>query len=324
MHASQASAGGADPSGSGTTYPGAPPPWLPRGEIVLVPGRGEFFVRRHVHPDPQAPTVLLLHGWTASADLQFLAAYRALAEHCSFVGIDHRGHGRGFRSTQRFELDDVADDAAAVVSGLGIGRVIALGYSMGGPIALHLTHRHPDLVGGLVLQATALEWRSTLRERLVWRFLPIMGAAMRSWTQPLLLRRGIHYLITESSDYAPYREWFVAETMRNEPRVMIEAGRALSRYDAREWAPTLGVPAAMLISTKDRLVRPRKQRELARALNARVVEVAMDHLGAIDMPDQFASATVELVGSVAAVLAAPSATPLIAPEGSMPPTTDSS
>ena len=162
-----------------------PPPWLPRGEVVFVQGRGEFFIRRHVHADPTAPTVLLLHGWTASSDLQFLAAYEALAEVCSFVGIDHRGHGRGMRSLRPFELADVADDAAAVVRELGIDSVIALGYSMGGPISLHLTRRHPDLVSGLVVQATALEWSGTLRERLVWRLLPIMGVALRSWTQPL-------------------------------------------------------------------------------------------------------------------------------------------
>lgn len=284
--------------------PDAPPPWLPKGEIVLVPGRGEFFVRRHIHPDPSAPTVLLLHGWTASADLQFIATYRALAERFSFIGIDHRGHGRGFRTTQPFELEMIADDAAAVTRQLGVESVIAVGYSMGGPIALHLTRRHVDLVDGLVVQATALEWRATVRERVTWRLLPLMGVALRSWTQPRLLRRGVDYIITDSSEYAPYRGWLTAETMRNEPRVMVQAGKALSRYDARGWAPSLRVPAAMLLSTKDRLVRPKKQRELAAALRATIVEVPMDHLGAIEMPDQFASATVELVSSVAASLAA--------------------
>lgn len=291
---------------SSDVRPDAPPPWLPPGQIVHVPGRGEFFIRRHVHPDPAAPTVLMLHGWTASADLQFIAAYRALGERFSFIGIDHRGHGRGFRSTNEFELVDVADDAAAVVRQLGVRSVIALGYSMGGPIALHVAHRHRDLVDALVVQATALEWRATVRERLIWRLLPVMGVALRSWTQPRLLRRAVDNLVADTSPYAPYREWLTAEMMRNEPRVMVQAGRELSRYDAREWASTLGVPAAMLLSTKDRLVRPRKQRELARALNARVLEVPMDHLGAIEMPELFAAATVELVSSLTAVLSAQS------------------
>ena len=58
----------------------------------------------------------------------------------------------------------------------------------------------------------------------------------------------------------------------------------------------------MLLSTKDRLVPPRKQRQLAGALGATIVEVEMDHLGALERPTQFASATVELVSSVVASL----------------------
>lgn len=289
------------PSGA-ATHADSPPPWLPPARIVRVDGRGEFFVRHHVHPDPATPTVMLLHGWTASADLQFLAAYESLGRICSFIAIDHRGHGRGMRSLRPFDLDDIADDAAAVARELGVESLIALGYSMGGPVALHLARAHPDLVSGLVMQATALEWRATWRERLVWRFLPVMGVALRSWTQPLALRKGTDFLLDETSALWPHRRWIVAEAMRNEPRVMIEAGKALSRYDAREWAPKLRVPAGILISTKDRLVRPRKQRQLAEALNAKILEVEMDHLGALERPVQFASATVELVSSVTAVL----------------------
>ncbi|WP_420452035.1 alpha/beta fold hydrolase [Ilumatobacter sp.] len=285
--------------------PGAPPPWLPPGRIVPVAGRGEFFVRHHVHPDADAPTVLLLHGWTASADLQFIAAYRALAESYSFVAIDHRGHGRGLRTLTEFALEDAADDAAAVVRALGIDSVIAVGYSMGGPISMFLARRHPDLVAGLVEQATALEWRATLRERLVWRLLPFVGFALRSWTQPKALRVAVERMITDSSELAPYRAWFIAETMRNDAASMVEAGRALSLYDARDWARELGVPAGSLVATEDRLVRPKKQRQLATALDAIVVEVEMDHLGSIERPDQFASATVELVDAVASARSTP-------------------
>ena len=87
-----------------------PIPWLPEGRIVSVPDRGEFFVRYFQHADPSAPTLLLLHGWTASSDVQFFTAYEELAQHYSFVGIDHRGHGRGIRSNQPFRLSDCADD----------------------------------------------------------------------------------------------------------------------------------------------------------------------------------------------------------------------
>ena len=60
-------------------------PWLPPGRTMLLPGRGEVFYRHHRHPDPAAPTLLLLQGWTASDDLQFVTAYEALAAEFSFV-----------------------------------------------------------------------------------------------------------------------------------------------------------------------------------------------------------------------------------------------
>ena len=37
-------------------------PWLPEGRTLVLPGRGEVFFRQHRHADPDAPTVLLLHG----------------------------------------------------------------------------------------------------------------------------------------------------------------------------------------------------------------------------------------------------------------------
>ena len=158
---------------------------------MRIEGRGEFFVRIHRHADPAAPVVLLLHGWTASSDLQFFTTYEALAEHFSFLGIDHRGHGRGLRSPDPFTLEDAADDAAAVVRALGVTPVIAVGYSMGGPIALHLTRRHPEVVAGVVVQATALEWSDTWRERALWRVLPMAGSWLRSRGYRRYLNRAV-------------------------------------------------------------------------------------------------------------------------------------
>ena len=110
---------------------------------------------RHAEGPAGAPTLLLLHGWTASADLNWFPEYGPLAERWSVLAIDHRGHGRGIRSDDRFRLADCADDAAAACAELGIDRVIAVGYSMGGAIAQLLWHRHRDLVAGLVFCATS-------------------------------------------------------------------------------------------------------------------------------------------------------------------------
>jgi pimeloyl-ACP methyl ester carboxylesterase len=273
-------------------------PWLPPGQTAVLEGRGEFFYRHHQHIDPNAPTVLLLHGWTASADLQFFTAYEELAAICSFVAIDHRGHGRSVRFPGRFELEDAADDAAALLRHLGFGPVTVVGYSMGGPVTMYLAHRHPDLVNGVVLQATALEWRSTLIERVRWKTVRMLGPIVRSWVFPSWLRAGLRRMAADQPALLPYVPWLAGEISRNDAMHLVHAGQALSRYDAREWAGLVGKPAAVLVTTQDRLVKPRKQRQLATALHASVRELHGDHLAPWMQPTEFAELTAALVQHV--------------------------
>ena len=87
-----------------------------------LPGRGTTIVRTLNGP-VGAPTVVLLHGWTATADLNWFTCYKPLAEHYRVVALDHRGHGRGIRSRKAFRLEDCADDAVAVCDVLGIETV---------------------------------------------------------------------------------------------------------------------------------------------------------------------------------------------------------
>ncbi|HQZ36688.1 MAG TPA: alpha/beta hydrolase [Ilumatobacteraceae bacterium] len=273
-------------------------PWLPPGHTMVLPGRGEVFFRHHQHADPTAPTLLMLHGWTASADLQFFTAYEALAEHYSFVAIDHRGHGRGLRSPVKFDLGDVAEDAALLVQGLGIAQVVTVGYSMGGPISLLLAQRHPELVRAIVVQATALEWRAKWWERLKWHTIHLIGPMLRSGVFPRWMRWGIRRLLGANHPLEQYVPWLASELQRNDTFNIVQAGQSLGRYDARLFASALRKPAASLITTRDRLVKPRKQRALADALDAYVVELPDDHLASLTSPDAFAKATVQLVQHV--------------------------
>jgi 3-oxoadipate enol-lactonase len=252
------------------------PPAFPAGRVLNLPGRGEVFVRDSGGTTASS-AVLLLHGWTASADLNFFPVYADLAESYRVIALDLRGHGRGLRSMAPFSLEDCADDAAALLEQLEVGRVIVVGYSMGGPVGQLLAWRHPERVAGLVMQATALEWRHTARERAVWRLLPMFDLGLRFGAGAGLVERLLRQAVDEAPELDSYRPWLAAEFRRATSRDLVAAGRALSRYDARPWAGQLDIPAAVLVTTRDRLVRPAKQRELAEALRAPVFEIAADH-----------------------------------------------
>ncbi len=274
-------------------------PFLLPGKIVDVPSRGEMFVRHHQHSDSNAPTVLLLHGWTASSDLQFFAAYEELAKYFSIIGVDHRGHGRGLRPRCPVTLEDCADDAAAVAQALGVTSLITVGYSMGGPISLLFAQRHPDLVSGMVLQATALEWSGTRKEKNRMRFI---GPVSHFVGRPRVLRWFMNRTLPRGHETRRYVSWIIAENRRNDPWMIAEAGKAIAKFDARQFAPTLNKPTSYVFTLRDTLVLPHKQQALASAVNAQIVELDGDHMAPILMPREFATATRQAVNLVVAAL----------------------
>ncbi len=242
------------------------------GRLVAVPGRGELFVR---DSGGTGPTALLLHGWMFSADLNWHACYEPLrAAGYRVLAVDHRGHGRGLRSLDPFRLEDCAADAAALVDTLGCGPVYAVGYSMGGPIAQLLARDHPGAVAGLVLCATAPEWRDR-RMRLLWAAVGVVGLVIATFPYRLW-----PWMLRAMGEPAERAVWAAAELTRGSARDLAEAGRELGRFDSRSWVGSLPHPAAVVVTTGDTAVPPAKQRALARALDARVWPVEGDHSAA--------------------------------------------
>lgn len=284
-------------------------PYLPPARIITLPGRGEMFVRQHTHDDPSRPTLLLLHGWTASADTQFFTAYEALVREYSVIAVDHRGHGRGLRPNRPFSLEDCADDAADVVRALGADSVITVGYSMGGPVSTLLWNRHPDLVQGMVFQATAMEWNATRSERTRWMVGHVLGPLFRRLTTPRTLRYAISRVVPRGHELRRHVPWLIGEIRRNDAWMISEAGRALSRYDARGIVPRIDIPTAMVLTTRDRLVPPAKQRSLAGAARAHVVELDGDHFVTLEQPHEYSDATRRAVDLVAARVSGSSTSP---------------
>lgn len=280
--------------------PEAPvPPPLPPGRTVLVPGRGELFVRQVDGPAGAVPT-LLLHGWTWTADLNWWPVYEPLGRLQGMVAVDHRDHGRSMLTEGPFTLEDAADDAAALLEVLGIPKVVVCGYSMGGPIALLLAERHPEKVAGMVLAATTLDfssgsWLASAR----WRLLPVFGAVLRLGHVERVIARYLRWTAEQDPAFAPHRAWVAGEWRRQSPRDIVQGGQAMAGFDLRERAVALRhLPVAVVLPGRDQLVEPWRQRAMARALDAEVVELDGDHFANLEVPKEFAEAIVGAVERV--------------------------
>ncbi|CAN5667703.1 hypothetical protein BH18ACT2_BH18ACT2_01180 [soil metagenome] len=264
---------------------------VPAGRHVRLPGRGRTFVRELGGP-PGAPTLLLLHGWTATSDLNWFACYAPLAEHFRVVAIDHRGHGRGIRSTTPFRLEDCADDVAALAEQLGIDRLIAVGYSMGGPIAQLLWRRHRRLVDGLVLCATSCTFSGTVRERLLTGV--AMGTGALADALPIERMATVSFAAWHQWRCRRGRPWWgYSDVARHDWSEIVAAGRELLRYDSRAWIGAIDVPAAVVVTTSDDVVPTQRQREMAGRLgDASCFEVDGGHAVCTTDPQRFVSTLV--------------------------------
>jgi len=251
---------------------------------VDLPGRGRISVMEMAGPEG-APTVFLLHGLAATGRLNWFTSVRALAERFRVVVVDHRGHGRGIR-TRHFSLADCADDVIALADVLGIGSLFAAGYSMGGPIAKLCWSRHPDRVRGLVLCATANHFVLPEARGVASAVFPGMVVAARM--APQFFRERLIAGMLRGVPLGGGRDFALREMSASDPATVMQAARAVIRFSSRNWASNINVPTAVVITTKDLLVSPRRQYLLAESIpGAKIFEVHGDHLACVRASERF-------------------------------------
>lgn len=266
---------------------------MAEASLVDLPGRGTAFVRMADGPRG-APTVLLVHGLLATADLNWSLAIPALASRFRVVAPDLRGHGRGM-PTRQFAAAECADDLAAIVEALELGPVIVVGYSLGGLIAQLFVRRHPELVAGLVLCATACTFQVPTERRAVRL---VERAARRA---PESLRRAAMLaLLAPRSAKGPRGRWLMDQVRRHDSLAMIDAAAEAATFDSSPWLGATSCAAAVILTSEDRVVPVEAQRALARTLGKSALhEVAGDHFVCLKRPAEFNAALVTACVGVA-------------------------
>ena len=124
----------------------------------LIEMRGlRFHYRDWAATRPDAPVLVLLHGYTGHAR-SWDAFAHAMTDRYRVIALDQRGHGEtGWAPAERYGVEDMADDLAAFVQALGLGRFTLLGLSMGGMVAMEYAGRRPSELAAVVIVDIAPE-----------------------------------------------------------------------------------------------------------------------------------------------------------------------
>ena len=276
---------------------------------------------------------VLVHGMGGRWQ-HWLETIPALAAHGRVLALDLPGFGRSEPPAAEVSLDSFADDAAELARSLEIGRVVLVGHSMGGPIALRFAARHPELAEAIVLVSGAVyQFSALLGLRDVLRFArerprETAAIAMEIATAGLPAPAPLRRLVVRSR---ALRRLFLspyvldpAALPDDAASVIVDGGgargvfptaRAIGRSDPREGIDAVRCPILSLATDHDRIAPLPDTEALDRDLpGARTVVLeGAGHMAMLERPGAFTAQllrfTAELGGSAGLPSTQPSAAP---------------
>ena len=238
-----------------------------------------------------------MSGWTLQR-LAFSPRYRTIA-------LDNRGAGRSDKPFGRYQLEEMADDAVAVLDAAGVERAHVMGASMGGAIAQLVALRHPERVQSLILACTACsnhQWRRELLSE--W------AAIANERGMGEMAKRAAHWVMAPRSvrRFWPAVGWFgplalslPAHAFSSQVRAILDAPEQMAEVLATVVAPTL-----VVVGNQDNLTPRGDSEELAERIpGAELVVISgAAHGLMIEHATTFNKVVMDFLGRVAMAQAA--------------------
>lgn len=228
-----------------------------------------------------APAVMFANS--LGTDLRLWDALLAEMPGIRAIRFDKRGHGLSDESAD-YDIDDLADDAAALIEHLGLGPVIFVGLSIGGMIAQSLAARHPALIRAAVLSNTAVRMGSA--DSWAQRIEAVQGAGLASIADTIMQR----WFAPEFHRQPQLAAWrnMVARTSGEG---YVAACRALARADLTAQARALRLPVAVIAGDQDGSSPADLVRETADLIPGAAFHViaASGHLPCVEQPAAYAA-----------------------------------
>ncbi|WP_159080455.1 alpha/beta fold hydrolase [Nocardia suismassiliense] len=124
-----------------------------KGHYAAVNG-GRLYYETHGTGRP----LILLHGGLGTGESTFGAMIPELAKTRRVIAVDLQAHGHTPDLARPLSYEALADDVAALINHLQLGKADLLGYSLGGGVALQVAARTPDLVDRLVVASAPFRY----------------------------------------------------------------------------------------------------------------------------------------------------------------------
>lgn len=154
---------------------------LYREQVEVAPGVELSLIE--IAPEAPEQTFVFLHGFGGNAT-QWRYQIEAFAERNRVLAPDMRGHGRSSRPRSGYEMEELLADLEHLLAvRLVRERIVVVGHSFGGAVAVDFALRYPGRVARIVLIASAAEYRLYWFYRLAFS---LPAPILRTVVQPLV------------------------------------------------------------------------------------------------------------------------------------------
>ena len=114
-------------------------------------------VELHYEQEGNGPeAIVLAHGLLWDGEM-FRELVKHLKDRYRVITYDHRGQGRSEVAASGYDMDTLAEDAAALIEALKLAPCHFGGLSMGGFVAMRLAARKPQLLKSCILMETSAD-----------------------------------------------------------------------------------------------------------------------------------------------------------------------
>src|ERR687885_1892769 len=104
----------------------------------------------------EKPIAFVIHGGPGADHTSYKPTFSPLSRKLQLVYFDHRGQGRSARGPKEtYTLDNNVEDMEALRQHLGLDKIVVLGTSYGGMVALAYAVRYPQHLSHLIAVVTA-------------------------------------------------------------------------------------------------------------------------------------------------------------------------
>lgn len=258
---------------------------IPTGVSAFVqPANTTLHVRLDGPPPGSNQEVPILYLHSLGADLRIFDGVVVRLPGRTHLRMDLRGHGLSDSPAGAYTIQQLAADALGVVGAAGADRVVLVGVSVGGMVALRAALDYPDRVAGLVLSNTAAK----IGEEDVWRarIETVEEQSVGALADSTLLR---WFPEPFRQAHEPLVNGFTNMIARTSLAGYAGVCAALGAEDLRHRLHELQVPTLVVGGTDDLSTPPPLVAELAAALPKAELQILNDagHLPMVDAAEAF-------------------------------------